>query len=79
MALSTQEELKNKQARNEKFSKLKSAVNSWLTYNRKVLNSQVTFLNEVKKRRGDKSLTTAADNIKPLLIKNLRDFLSNRN
>lgn len=79
MALSTQEELKNKQARNEKFSKLKSAANSWLTYNRKVLNAQVTFLNEVKKRRGDKSLTTAADNIKPLLIKNLRDFLSNRN
>lgn len=75
MALSTQEELKNKQARDEKFSKLKAAANSWLSYNRKILNAQVNFLTEIKSRRGDKSLTTAADNIKPLLIKNLRDFL----
>lgn len=68
--------LNNKQSRNQKFQDLQDAAKDWLDYNRKILNAQADFLTEIKKRRGDNNLDDASENIKPLLINNLREFLS---
>lgn len=74
--LPTQEEKNNKQRRQKNFQELRTAAEDWINYNKKTLTAQIDFLTDVKNKRGDKMLSTAADNIKPLLIKNLREFLS---
>lgn len=71
---STQEELEIK-AKNKKYAQeIERATKDWLDYNKKVLDSQVSFLRAVKEKRGDLG-TKTTKNIKDTFIKNLSEFL----
>lgn len=72
-ALPTNEEVSNKQERQQKLEELKKSAQDWLSYNRKILNAQADFLTAINKRR---SPSSPEDNMEPLLIKNIRIFLS---
>ncbi len=76
ITISTQQTMDNSVERKQKIADLKSATNSWLSYNRKILKAQVSFLKTIRdKRTSKKSMDQTASIARPFFINSLREFL----
>jgi len=74
--LSTEQTINEKKIRDEKLRQLKNSAQDWLSYNRKVLKAEVSFLKKVQeKRTAKKSSIEVANNIRPFYLKTISEFL----
>ena len=74
--ISTEQTFEEKRIRKQKLEELKNAANDWLSYNRKILKAEVSFLKKIKYKRTNSQLdNNNADAIRPFYLKSLSDFL----
>lgn len=74
--ISTEQTFEEKRIRKQKLEELKNAANDWLSYNRKILKAQASFLKKIKDKRTDKQLDDSNTNaVRPFYLKSLSDFL----
>lgn len=74
--ISTEQTFEEKRIRKQKLEELKKSANDWLSYNRKILKAQVSFLKRVKDKRTDgETDNNNANAIRPFYLKSLSDFL----
>lgn len=73
--MSTQEEREKKQKTQTYVNELNRAAKEWLDYNNKVVDAQISFLKNIKNKRGNIA-SSNTKKIKETFIKNLNEFLS---
>lgn len=73
--MSTQEEREKKQKTQTYVNELNRATKEWLNYNNKVVDAQISFLKNIKNKRGNIA-NSNTKKIKETFIKNLNEFLS---
>jgi len=73
--MSTQEERDKKQKTQTYVNELNRATKEWLDYNNKVVDAQISFLKNIKNRRGNIAGSNTKK-IKETFIKNLNEFLA---
>lgn len=74
--ISTEQTLEEKRIRKQRLEELKKSTNDWLSYNRKILKAEVSFLKKIKDKRTNSQLTTQnSASIRPFYVKSLSDFL----
>lgn len=74
--LSTEQTINEKKIRNEKLQQLKNAAQDWLSYNRKILKAEASFLKKVQEKRTTKKTSMeVANNIRPFYLKTISEFL----